>query len=840
MNKILLLSIITILSFTTAQTQVTGLAGWDIFLDPGHSQKENMGIYNYSEAEKNLRVALYLRDLLLTTTDIDTVYLSRTNDQQQVSLEQRTDMANQLGATWFHSIHSDAGSSEYTSTLLLWGQYYSGQEKNPPGGKAMSDIMNDLLTRGMRTNTRGSIGDCSFYTWSTWCQESGGPYLWVNRTTDMPSELSEAGFHTNPTQNQLNMNAEFRKLQAYTYYWSILEFHSIPRPPVGIATGIITDLESGLAINGATVEINGQNYTTDTYESLFYKYSSDPDQLRNGFYFIEGLPDTTLDMIVSAPDYMPDTVQVTINNSFFTFTDFKLVSTIPPKVISSTPADGEINFNAYNPIYIDFSRPMDRTAVQNSLQFSPDFTAAISWLQNSSRLKIKPDSLQFLTDYIITIGPAATDKYNHQLDGNGDGTGGDEYVLHFRSGPSDIWPPRITANYPVSNATGIDLQPIIGIVYDELLDPASVDSSLFVLAPTNSPQTPVSGILKLYTVKGRSVLDFFPQEKLLPSTNYRIRISPGFSDLLGNTILTTSYYYFTTTDYDPVLTSLDALEGAGITSNWWVPTASGSTIGIIPDTSITRMTASSEYTNLLSNSSYSMKLKFGWDTLAPSWLIREYLGGGAPRNARFDISYLLQVYIFGDGSNVKFRFAVDDKYVSDPAPPENHEVSPWYTVNWYGWKLVSWDPSRDGTGVWLGDGVVEGTLRFDSFQLSYEPGQPPVGVLYFDDLRLAKKNPLAVEDIASELIPAEYTLVQNFPNPFNPVTTIRFGLPQSGHVTLSVYDMTGRLCNTLVNDFRQAGFHTVTFDGSTYASGVYLYMLHTDEIVMSQKMILIK
>ena len=202
--------------------------------------------------------------------------------------------------------------------------------------------------------------------------------------------------------------------------------------------------------------------------------------------------------------------------------------------------------------------------------------------------------------------------------------------------------------------------------------------------------------------------------------------------------------------------------------------------------------------------------------------------------------YVLQVYICGDGSNVKFRFAVDDKYVSDPAPPENHEVSPWYTVNWYGWKLVSWDPSRDGTGVWLGDGVVEGTLRFDSFQLSYEPGQPPVGVLYFDDLRLAKKNPLAVEDIANELIPSEYTLVQNFPNPFNPVTTIGFGLPQSGHVILSVYDMTGRLCNTLVNDFRQAGFHTVTFDGSTYASGVYLYMLHTDEIVMSQKMILIK
>ena len=84
----------------TAQ-EVTGLSGWSLFLDPGHSRTENQGLYNYSEAEKVLRIGLALREMLLNTTDIDTVYISRDNDQVSVSLSQRTDRANALAADFF-------------------------------------------------------------------------------------------------------------------------------------------------------------------------------------------------------------------------------------------------------------------------------------------------------------------------------------------------------------------------------------------------------------------------------------------------------------------------------------------------------------------------------------------------------------------------------------------------------------------------------------------------------------------------------------------------------------------------------------------------------------------
>src|SRR5690606_25433947 len=126
----------------------------------GHSQNENLGIYNYSEAKKNLRVGLNLRQMLLDWTDIDTVYICRTNDQQSVTLTQRTDQANSLGAAHYHSIHSDAATmgSPANSNLIMWGQLgIGGPEKTPYGGKKMSIIMNVLLTAGMRNTTRGAM-----------------------------------------------------------------------------------------------------------------------------------------------------------------------------------------------------------------------------------------------------------------------------------------------------------------------------------------------------------------------------------------------------------------------------------------------------------------------------------------------------------------------------------------------------------------------------------------------------------------------------------------------------------------------------------------------------------
>ncbi len=83
---------------------------------------------------------------------------------------------------------------------------------------------------------------------------------------------------------------------------------------------------------------------------------------------------------------------------------------------------------------------------------------------------------------------------------------------------------------------------------------------------------------------------------------------------------------------------------------------------------------------------------------------------------------------------------------------------------------------------------------------------------------------LPAEKIALNSSPdiiTEYALEQNYPNPFNPATTIRYQLPEAGHVTLIVYDLLGREVATLINEIKEAGYYTATFDGSKLSSGIY-------------------
>lgn len=90
------------------------------------------------------------------------------------------------------------------------------------------------------------------------------------------------------------------------------------------------------------------------------------------------------------------------------------------------------------------------------------------------------------------------------------------------------------------------------------------------------------------------------------------------------------------------------------------------------------------------------------------------------------------------------------------------------------------------------------------------------------------------------LIPDAYKLSQNFPNPFNPSSTISFALPKDGLVKLVVYDITGKEIRVLTNEVRTAGYHSVLFDASNLPSGVYLYKLTAGNFVESKKMVLAK
>ena len=773
--------------------QVTGLSGWNIFLDPGHSQNENMGIYNYSEAKKVLRVGLALRQMLLDWTDIDTVYICRTDDQQSVSLTQRTDYANSLGAAHYHSIHSDASSSASTnSTLLMWGQLgINGPEKLPHGGKKMSDLMVVLLTAGYRTTTRGSIGDRTFYG-----VQGSVPYLHVNRETNMASELSEAGFHTNPTQNQLNMNANWKRLEAKTMFWTILRYHNLARPYAGTSVGIVKDFESGLAINGAVVSLNGQVDTTDTYQSLFYQYSNDPNLLRNGFYYFEGVPAGTHSLQVTAPGYDPYSVNITMADTFFTFKDVSLNSNIPPTIASTFPLQSDSLYPGVESIVINFTRQMNITSVESNLTITPTVSYSTSWSNSDKTLTISTENFIFDSQYEITIGGNAEGKFGHLFDGDGNGIGGDPFTLTVRTKVADITAPSVSDVYPSANAIDVEYKPVINVSFSELLKTSTISSRFKIVR--NSNQTNAAGILRHYVVNGRSVLNFFITTPLFENESYTIKVQAGIEDIFGNPTPVDYSYDFTTGNSNYFAQSIVDNFEIGIT-NWWQPAASGSTVGINPLT--TSISSSTAVLNHNTGSTKSMQLDYDWDTGASDWLIREYF---SPATPSFQPNTLLQVFLFGDGSNNKFRFAVKE------TAPGNFEVSPWYDVDWIGWKIVTWDLSLGQTGNWIGNNTFEPPLSFDSFQMTYSAGNNSTGTYYFDDVRTAIFDPTNLEEEIGTT-PTEFSLQQNYPNPFNPSTQIKFSVPQSSNVKVIVTDILGREVATLVNDNLAAGNYSVRF-----------------------------
>ena len=89
-------------------------------------------------------------------------------------------------------------------------------------------------------------------------------------------------------------------------------------------------------------------------------------------------------------------------------------------------------------------------------------------------------------------------------------------------------------------------------------------------------------------------------------------------------------------------------------------------------------------------------------------------------------------------------------------------------------------------------------------------------------------------------LPAAYVLSQNYPNPFNPQTRIIYTLPHAGNVLIDVYDLLGRRVQVLVDGVQSAGQHTVLFDGTRQASGVYFYRMRTDVSTQVRKMILLR
>ena len=173
--------------------------------------------------------------------------------------------------------------------------------------------------------------------------------------------------------------------------------------------------------------------------------------------------------------------------------------------------------------------------------------------------------------------------------------------------------------------------------------------------------------------------------------------------------------------------------------------------------------------------------------------------------------------------------------------------------------IVVWEDYRDiYAQVFLSDGSKLGSnFKVTNDEVTLPPRVPSVSVadsvivITWSDPRVEGEGYNIFASIYStsgiiglvserDKIPNQFTLEQNYPNPFNAVTTIHYALPHSGEISLRIFNILGEEVGRLVDGIIPAGNHTVTWDASNVASGIYFYRLQSDDFVQTRKMILLR
>lgn len=741
-----------------APEKVTGWGDFKLFLDPGHSGRENQGMWGYSEAEKVLAVAQSIEEYLKTYTDIpaENLQLCRTSINDQVGLQERSDMANAWGADFFYSIHSDAAGSQNTTVTLFGGWMKDGveTEKTPNGGKAFGEILNPELTNVMRITTRGNWYDRCYYMRGETHHQNQYPYLSVNRESNMPSLLSEGGYHTLAVQQQLNMNAQYKRIEGLAAFRSILKYRGMKCPAQTVLAGIIRNSENNVPVNGVTVTVDGKTYTTDTYESLFNKYTSNPNLIHNGFYYFENLePAKEYEVKFEAKGFESVTKKVTIKSApekeaidNVTYLDITMVNN-SPAVVESNSLENQDAVTPVYPLILTFSRNMDRASVEKALSINNNGKVELTWV-NDFTLSIDIKQLMPLFSYTLTIdGAVAKNSQTNQfLDGDGDGVAGGNYVLTFTMAEPDETAPTVKSTYPVAEGEALYVKRApIRIEFTEPLQ-WNEDKHMNSISLVDATGKQYAGKVTHEVVRNASVIHFYPAEDFPMDKCMKVSVLPGIQDLSGNAF--EGYEFRFLTEYRPMEREETVLPLDGV-DGFWAPDGSGSTEGIADEGNSFLSATTPTYSV---DSKGSAELSYVFDEYATTnlWQIRLHHPGGSTDHQTID--GILTFWVYGDGSNNSVGTLLR---CSNKTGGTLVHKDPLDIIDYRGWNLVVFDMKNDATAVFAGDpnkGLVD-KWRLDAFFIKHhntDPEDPEVpfqewsGKIYFDEMQFNKFDATAV------------------------------------------------------------------------------------------------
>ena len=222
-----------------------------------------------------------------------------------------------------------------------------------------------------------------------------------------------------------------------------------------------------------------------------------------------------------------------------------------------------------------------------------------------------------------------------------------------------------------------------------------------------------------------------------------------------------------------------------------------------------------------------------WDTLYSA--ANSVNGDGIPSD--------LDHWNFGENFPVRILEIVPVEFISFSAAGNDGKVSlTWSTATETNNKGFQVERKDNFSGKWNSLGFVNGSgTSTERSAYAFKDQNPAAGINYYRLKQIDLNGSFSYSNIVDfNVTPLNFVLKQNYPNPFNPATTIEYYIPVQGNVSLKVYDITGKEAASLVNENQKAGQHSVQFDATGLASGVYIYKLVTNNFSGSKKLLLLK
>ncbi len=790
--KFLKYSFLLLLIFITSTSSAQSLFGVKICIDPGHgghdpANDRYIPQTGFWESDGNFGKALFLRDLLEDLGAIVILTRLGNDDGNDISLSARRAIANSNNVDYFHSIHSNGFNGQSNYTLML----FNGTDSSPTwvDAKQMGAIMSPKIQQTNRTTANYNRGDVSFL----------GFNLGVLNGTNMPATLSEGSFHDYIPESWRLRNDVYRKHEAWAITRAFLQYFNGGNLQTGVVAGILRDPLTTVPyyyISSTSDAKKPLNQIQVTLQPGNIVYNG--DDYNNGFYLFDSLAPGTYTVYFEADDYLLDSssVNVLANSTVFADKNMQLVpNPNAPTVLSYTPVMGEEGISLLENIEVQFDIRMNTSSVESAFSTTPPTSGSFTWTNDDKNLLFNPSStLEPGGEYVVTIANTAETVFGVPL--------AQEFTFSFTTRSSL----SLLKTYPDFNSSDISPTVEIRLKFDAPINQQSLAGTIGIYDQANNE---LSVFVDLTAFQNGEII-FESQSPLDNNAIYQIRLLSGISDIEGLSLGEDIFIDFQTEQYGYTNgTILDDLEVIG---TWQEPEQSGNSAGIDP--AATNFTISSDR-NVLGSKAGKLTYTF----VDSAGVCR--INNTTPIALGTSASSNFGMWIFGDLSYNEIEYWFTD------AGSNNVEVLI-DTIDWTGWKMKY---------LPIGDIPGTGEKQFHSIVINQTENGSLAGKLYFDGIQ---SEVVTSVDNNGNTIVTEYELFQNYPNPFNPSTVIKYNLPETGLVNIKIYDILGNEISTLLNDEKNAGSHTVEFNASNFASGVYFYKISSGSFVSIRKMMLLK